>query len=138
VKFGQRVVAPGSTIRTDGARQLRRFADLGYKHEYFTELGSDVPAHVNMPAVHMAASQLKRWIDGTLHQGVSREQLAYYLDGFTFRLNRRTSASRGLLFYRLLRQCTNLTPRNFRLGVCWVPWAHPRCQCLMKMAPFDD
>jgi hypothetical protein len=25
VKFGQRVVAPGSTIRTDGARQLRRF-----------------------------------------------------------------------------------------------------------------
>ncbi|MCA4134000.1 hypothetical protein LD110_14390 [Arthrobacter sp. M4] len=24
VKFGQRVVAPGSMIRTDGARQLRR------------------------------------------------------------------------------------------------------------------
>jgi transposase-like protein len=33
----------------------------------------------------MAASQLKRWIDGTLHQGISREQLAYYLDEFTFR-----------------------------------------------------
>ena len=98
MKFGQRVVAPGSTIRTDGARQLRRFADLGYKHEYFTQLGSVIPAHVNMPAVHMAASQLKRWIDGTLHQGISREQLAYYLDEFTFRFNRRTSASRGLLF----------------------------------------
>jgi ISXO2-like transposase domain len=51
-----------------------------------------------MPAVHMAASQLKRWIDGTLHQGISREQLAYYLDEFTFRFNRRTARSRGLLF----------------------------------------
>ena len=28
----------------------------------------------------------------------------YYLDEFTFRFNRRTSRSRGLLFYRLLRQ----------------------------------
>lgn len=102
VKFGQRVVVPGSTIRTDEATQLRRFAKLGYEHEYFTQLGSDIPAHVNMPAVHMAASQLKRWIDGTLHQGISKAQLAYYLDEFTFRFNRRTSASRGLLFYRLL------------------------------------
>lgn len=110
VKFGQRVVAPGSTIRTDGARQLRRFADLGYQHEYFTQLGSDIPAHVNMPAVHMAASQLKRWIDGTLHQGISREQLGYYLDEFTFRFNRRTARSRGLLFYRLLQQATNTDP----------------------------
>jgi hypothetical protein len=110
VKFGQRVVAPGSTIRTDGARQLRRFADLGYQHEYFTQLGSDIPAHVNMPAVHMVASQLKRWIEGTLHQGISREQLAYYLDEFTFRFNRRTSTSRGLLFYRLLQQATNTHP----------------------------
>ena len=46
-----------------------------------------------MSAVHMAASQLKRWIDGTLHQGISREQLAYYLDEFTFRFNRRTARS---------------------------------------------
>lgn len=110
MKFGQRVVAPGSTMRTDGAGQLRRFADLGYQHEYFTQLGSDIPAHVNMPAVHMAASQLKRWIEGTLHQGISREQLAYYLDEFTFRFNRRTARCRGLLFYRLLQQATKTDP----------------------------
>ncbi|WP_427008470.1 transposase [Pseudarthrobacter sp. H2] len=54
VKFGQRVLAPGSTIRTDAATQLRRFAKLGYEQEYFTQFGSDIPAHVNMPAVHMA------------------------------------------------------------------------------------
>lgn len=63
-----------------------------------------------MPAAHMAALQLRGWIDGTLHQGISREELAYYLDEFTFRFNRRTSASRGLLFYRLLQQCTNTDP----------------------------
>ena len=110
VGFGQRVIVPGSTIRTDGARQLRRFADLGYQHEYVTQLGSDVPAHVHLPAVHMAASHLKRWIEGTLHQGISRNQLGYYLDEFTFRFNRRTATSRGLLFYRLLQQAANTDP----------------------------
>jgi hypothetical protein len=50
--------------------------------------------------------------DGTLHQGISREQLAYYLDEFTFRVNRRTSSSRCLLFYRLLQQATNTDPRR--------------------------
>ena len=114
VKFGQRVVVPGSTIRTDGARELSRFADLGYQHEYLTQLGSDIPSHVNMPAVHRAASQLKRWIDGTLNQGISRDQLAYYLDEVTFSFNRRTSKSRGLLFYRLLQQATNTDPAPLR------------------------
>ena len=49
------------------------------------------------------ASLLKRWLLGT-HQGaVSHEYLDYYLDEFTFRFNRRTSRSRGKLFYRLLQ-----------------------------------
>ena len=36
--------------------------------------------------------------------------LVYYLDGFTFRFNRRTSASRGKLFYRLVQQTVMLVP----------------------------
>lgn len=57
-----------------------------------------------LPRVHRVASLLKRWLLGT-HQGaVSREHLDYYLDEFTFRFNRRTSRSRGLLFYRLLER----------------------------------
>lgn len=44
------------------------------------------------------------------HQGISRGQLAYYVDEFTFRFNRHPSASRGLLFYRLLQQATNSDP----------------------------
>ncbi|MCX5677036.1 MAG: IS1595 family transposase, partial [Planctomycetota bacterium] len=39
------------------------------------------------------------------HQGaVQPSHLDYYLDEFTFRFNRRTSRSRGPLFYRLMQQ----------------------------------
>jgi len=52
--------------------------------------------------VHRVASLVKRWLLGT-HQGaVSAEHLAGYLNEFVFRFNRRSSRSRGLLFYRLL------------------------------------
>ena len=41
------------------------------------------------------------WLLGT-HQGaVSVAHIDYYLDEYTFRFNRRKSASRGLLFLRL-------------------------------------
>jgi hypothetical protein len=58
----------------------------------------------------MVASLLKRWLLGT-HQGrVEREHLPYYLDEFTFRFNRRTSGSRGLLFHRLAQQAVSIPP----------------------------
>jgi hypothetical protein len=41
---------------------------------------------------------------------VQPSQLHYYLDEFTFRFNRRTSRSRGLLFYRLLEQAVVTQP----------------------------
>jgi hypothetical protein len=57
-----------------------------------------------LPHCHRVASLLKRWILGT-HQGaVSHDHLDYYLDEYTFRFNRRTSRSRGKLFYRLVQQ----------------------------------
>lgn len=68
------------------------------------------PAHVAMPGVHRIASLLKRWILGT-HQGsVSDEHLQSYLEEFTFRFNRRTSRSRGLVFRRLLEQAVSTGP----------------------------
>jgi len=111
VDFAQRVIKPGSHIKTDGALHLRRLSQLGYEHEYFTGLGSAEPAHVNLPGVHMIAALLKRWLTGTLHYAVSQEHLAYYLDEYTFRFNRRTSKSRGMLFYRLLQQAVNTDPQ---------------------------
>ena len=70
------------------------------------------------PHVHRVASLLKRWLLGT-HQGaVNADHLDYYLDEFTFRFNRRTSRSRGKLFYRLLQQTVEIapTPYNRMIG----------------------
>jgi hypothetical protein len=67
-----------------------------------------------MPGVHRVSSLLKRWLLGT-HQGsVQARQLDYYLDEYTFRFNRRTSRSRGLLFYRLLEQAVGADPVTYR------------------------
>jgi len=63
---------------------------------------------------HRVVSLLKRWLLGT-HQGaVSRQHIDYYLDEFTFRFNRRSSRSRGLLFYRLLQQAVATDPVPYR------------------------
>lgn len=72
------------------------------------------PAHVLMPAVHRIGALLKRWLLGTYQGAVSREHLNYYLDEFTFRFNRRSSRSKGLLFHRLLQQAahTQHTPTD--------------------------
>jgi hypothetical protein len=63
-----------------------------------------------MPGPHLVSSLLKRWTARTVHYRVSRQQLPYYLDEFTFRFNRRTSRARGLLFYRLLQQSADTDP----------------------------
>jgi hypothetical protein len=72
------------------------------------------PAHVVMPRVHRVASLVDRWWLGT-HQGaISPRHLDYYLDEYTFRFNRRRSRARGLLFYRLLQQATQVDPAPYR------------------------
>ena len=63
-----------------------------------------------LPLVNRVTALLKRWIQGT-HQGtVHPSHLEYYLDEFTFRFNRRTSRSRGKLFYRLVQQAVAIRP----------------------------
>src|SRR5665648_546010 len=60
--------------------------------------------------VHRVASLLKRWLLGT-HQGsVLSHHPQSYLEEFTFRFNRRTSRSRGLVFRRLLEQAVITGP----------------------------
>jgi ISXO2-like transposase domain len=109
VEFAQRMIVPGSTIRTDGAMMMRRLSKLGYTHEYATGYNAPDPNAV-LPGVHLVASLLKRWLTGTLHYAVADHQLPYYLVEYTFRFNRRTARSRGLLFYRLLQPAVNTDP----------------------------
>lgn len=76
-------------------------------------LGAEEPAHVSMAGVHRVASLIKRWILGTHHGSVQPEHLDAYLDEFVFRFNRRTSNSRGLLFYRLMQQAVASDPVTY-------------------------
>lgn len=108
--FVSRSVEKGSVVRTDGWNIYKRLSVIGYEHEAINVKGSGSQAHVVMPGVHRVASLVKRWLAGTLHYGISHDHLAYYLDEFTFRFDRRHSLRRGLLFYRLLEQCVEVGP----------------------------
>jgi transposase-like protein len=111
VGFVQQSVAPGSTVHTDGWRAYARLEDVGYRHEFscLHDQGPEAATKL-LPRVHRVAALLKRWLLGT-HQGaVEAAHLDYYLDEFTFRFNRRTSASRGKLFYRLVEQAVKVEP----------------------------
>lgn len=108
--FVRQSIAPGSTVITDGLPSYLGLKDAGYVHQKRVIQGSGKEADTLLPRVHRVASLLKRWLMGT-HQGrVERAHLPYYLDEFTFRFNRRTSRSRGLLFYRLAQQAVALSP----------------------------
>jgi transposase-like protein len=114
VPFVRQSIAPGSTVITDGLPSYLSLTQAGYKHRQKVIQGSGKEADTLLPRVHRVASLLKRWLLGT-HQGaVERTHLAYYLDEFTFRFNRRTSRSRGLLFYRLMEQAVHLAPIRFQ------------------------
>jgi len=105
------MVTVGSEIRTDGWGGYNELESKGYRHmvvRRFSEIGENL-----MPACHLVAALLKQWLLGT-HQGaVHHDYLAYYFDEFTFRSNRRTSASRGMLFYRLAQQAVQAEPAPY-------------------------
>jgi len=113
IPFIQESIEPGAQVRTDGAGAYKPLNDLGYDHQRTVMLGSDVPAHVSMAGVHRVAALVKRWILGTHHGSVQPEHLDAYLDEFVFRFNRRTSGSRGMLFYRLLQQAVVTAPVTY-------------------------
>ena len=106
-------IEPDSIVHTDGSAAYRLLSKNGYRRMKTVMHGNEKPAHVSMPGVHCVASLLKRWLLGT-HQGAIRpQQLDHYLDEFVFRFNRRTSRSRGLLFYRLLEQTILTEPLTY-------------------------
>ena len=107
--FAQQCIDHGSTVRTDDWPGYNNLSSSCYSHE--------VVRSTDLKIVHLVASLLKRWLLGT-HQGaVSHEHLAYYLDEYTFRFNRRTSNHRGKLFYRLLQNAMEIEPTTYRAMV---------------------
>jgi len=106
-------ITANSQVRTDGSFAYQRLKKMSYEHLRTVHLGSDIPAHHSMPRVHRVASLLQRWTLGTHHGAIKPKQLDFYLDEFVFRFNRRTSTSRGLLFYRLMTQAVETLPVTY-------------------------
>ena len=100
--FVQANVKEHSEIRTDGWNGYNALSKNGYSHT--------VAKSHELKICHLVASLLKRWLLGSYQGAVRFQHLDYYLDEFTFRFNRRTSASRGKLFYRLVQQAVATEP----------------------------
>lgn len=112
--FVEDFVEPGSAVHTDGWDGYGGLEAKGYNHQVTLLKTQKKSASDLLPRVHRVTSLLKRWLLGT-HQGaIGHKHLAYYLDEFTFRFNRRNSRHRGKLFYRLVQQAvgTEETPYN--------------------------
>jgi transposase-like protein len=111
--FVREHIRPGATVRTDGSPIYAPLQDEGFDHDPHVMLGSKALAHQPLPGVHRVAALLKRWLLGTHHGAVDPRHVDYYLDEFTFRFNRRTSRSRGMLFYRLIQQAVVAGPVTY-------------------------
>ncbi len=101
-------IEPGSIVQTDGWVGYAGLSKLGYTHEIIRKdasLGKNL-----LPKVNRVAALIKRWLLGTYQGRVEPFHLEYYLDEYTFRFNRRTSRSRGKLFYRLVEQSMSVGP----------------------------
>lgn len=102
------LVENGSNVVTDGWAGYAGLTAAGFNHtisRHTPAVGQNL-----LPKAHRVASLLKRWILGT-HQGaIGKDHLQAYLDEFVFRFNRRSSRSRGLLFYRLIQQAMSHAP----------------------------
>ena len=115
--FAREAIEVESTIRSDNWGGYGGMFCAGYRRH--------VVKKTDLKLAHLVASLLKRWLLGT-HQGaVSEEHLAYYLDEYTFRFNRRSSIHRGKLFYRLLQNAMQVEAVPYKEIVRDVPGRGP-------------
>jgi transposase-like protein/predicted RNA-binding Zn-ribbon protein involved in translation (DUF1610 family) len=110
--FIQDNIETGSTLVTDAWNGYSGIEKKGYVREIYNQSKAKSREEM-LPHVHTVISLLKRWLLGT-HQGaVKKQHLQAYLEEYTFRFNRRKSAKRGLLFYRLLENAMKVAPTTY-------------------------
>lgn len=101
-------IDPGSVVRSDGWCGYSGLETQEYRHNVVRK--NAFVGYNLLKKTNRVTALLKSWLQGT-HQGsVQPSHLVYYLDEFTFRFNRRTSRSRGKLFYRLVQQAVAIEP----------------------------
>ena len=69
-----------------------------------------VPRDPSPPKCRLVSLLLRRWVMGTLQGSLGESHLQDYLNEFTFRFNRRSSRSRGMLFWRLVQIAVQHSP----------------------------
>ena len=111
LEFIHNSIKKGSTVNTDGWKGYNGIENHGYKRVIVER--KEINDDKMLPKAHLVISLLKRWIIGTLQGSLSSQHMEYYLDEYTFRFNRRTSTSRGKLFYRLLDQAVQMKPSTY-------------------------
>ena len=107
-------VEPEATVRTDDWPGYRGLAAKGYAHRPTPMRSPSKSTDVVRPRVPLVFSLLKRWLLSRRQGAVRHSHPDCYLDEFTFRFNRRTSASRGKLFFRLLQHAAEVEPHPYR------------------------
>ncbi len=85
--FVQSHITLGSCVRTDGWTGYTPLREKGYQHL--------IVGARELTIAHRIASLMQRRLLGTYQGAVKAHHLGYYLDEFTFRFNRRSSASKG-------------------------------------------
>lgn len=118
-------VVAGAKIRSDAWMGYVPLRHKGYEHDQRNVSKSGREAHESLPLVHMVASLLKRHVLGIVHGSWTHRWLPWLLADFEFRLNRRRSKRRPLLFNRVLevglgmRPPTRLAYANFaKMDTC--------------------
>ena len=110
-------VEPRATVITDAWQGYRGLEKKGYIHDRRSQRAASARGEdpgALLPGVHRIASLAKRWLLGT-HQGaVDAAHLPSYLNEFVFRFNRRSSRSRGMLFYRVLELAVAHDPVRYQ------------------------
>ena len=93
-------IQKNSMILSDGLPSYQGIGDEGYMHRPVKSTIKNKDTLLS--GIHLVVSLFKRFMLGT-HQGrFSEKHLHLFLDEFVFRFNRRKSANRGKVFYRLI------------------------------------
>ena len=112
LSFIQSEVEPRAIVRTDGWLGYANVGKHGFVHEATSAKSMGIDEV--MPRIHLVSSLLKRWFLGTFQGKCDAKYLGHYLNEYVFRFNRRTSNTRGLLFYRVLENALITKPITSR------------------------
>ncbi|MFC4602023.1 IS1595 family transposase [Cohnella hongkongensis] len=104
-RITRKMVAPGSTIVSDGHAAYKPLAQEGFQHEAKVYYKED--EEMFLKSLHKIIGNLKAFILGTFH-GLGEKYLQSYFDEFCFRFNRRFDPNP--IFDRLLDACALAAP----------------------------